>query len=662
MFADILNNIIMRKSIYLALIVLFFCTVNRTQSQTVMFGTNPQHTGVYSSSFPSDLFLTKKWKFKTNGMILSSAVVLNNVIYFGSDDSCLYALDTLGTLKWKFRSNGNIRSTPAVKDTVVYFNNYGAKFYAVNIKTGQEIWSFNTDGERPRTGKGLNWCTPADMLMTDPWDFYLSSPAIVDTVVYFGSGVNMYAINLKNNEMIWKYAAPDIVHSSPAVYDSMVYFGCWNSRLYALNAVTGEMVWSYQTGIDAEYHGMEGIQSSPSVIDNVVVIGSRDAKVYALNAKTGSRIWQAGFGGTWMPSSFAYYNGTIFTGSSEGGGLKAINLSNGSIKYAASKNFYLTFSTPAIANEIAFIGCMNGSLFAVDVTTGTIKCRFDTDGRIQDPLNAVLDNGSLNPAVFNPVSGSPYEQAVEYVRRVLTAGSILSTPAVDENTVYFGSSDSCLYAIADEGSCTPKFQVSSSKIDVGITMASLIDTAFYVKNMGDCTNSIELSVTCSPASLADLFNIQPTRFDILPHDSVKVYISLNTNSLSYDKDYKATIVSKSVKNEYYYFNTEVSFHINEPTYIVQTDERTSVDVYPNPLREFTVLKYSLEQSCFVRVTIYSSAGKPEKVLVSQNQQAGEHSVIWNRNNGKGGKLNPGLYYCSIITGNTVVTKKILVID
>jgi len=539
----------MKKKFVLFLSAIALYIANCVQAQTVMFGTNPQHNGVYNSTFPANMVLKKKWSFKTNGKIFSTAVVANDVIYFGSDDSCLYAIDNAGVLKWKFKSNGKICTSPAVKDTVVYFNNYGAKFYAVNTKTGKEIWSFNSDGESPRTGKGLNWCTPKDMVMTDPWDFYLSSPVIADSMVYFGSGANVYAINLKNNVLVWKFTAPNIVHSSPAVYDGIIYFGCWDSKLYALNASTGIQIWSYQTGLDPGNHGMEGIQSSPSVIDTLVLIGSRDANVYAIHAKTGKKIWSKGFNGSWMPSSFAVYKDYAYTGSSDGKGFFALSLKDGRIKYSVNTSLF-TFSTPAMANETAFIGVMNGSLLAIDINTGKIKCKFDTDGRLLNPLKAIANDGTLNNSAFTDLNGSDYSLNVEYVRRVLTAGSILSTPVIDKNVVYFGSTDSCFYAVYD--------------------------------------------------------------------------------------------VSE-----------------NNPNFLPQIGEKQSDTVYPNPFNESVVIKYFLEQNCFVDIKIYSLSGQLMRILVGQKQTIGEHQVRWNGFNEKGVKLNPGLYLCTIIKGHSITINKIL---
>jgi eukaryotic-like serine/threonine-protein kinase len=650
----------MKKSSVLFLIATMLFIANLLHAQTAMFGVTPQHSNVYSSSFPSELKLEKKWKFKTNGMIFSSAVVVNDVIYFGSDDSCLYALDASGTQKWKFKSNGTIRSTPAVNDSIVFFNNYGGMFYAVSCKTGLEKWSCKTDGESPRTGKGLNWGTPKDLVMTDNWDFYLSSPVIVDTMVYFGSGKNVYAVNLKKNEIVWKYTASDIVHSSPAVSDGMIYFGCWDSKLYALNVHTGSPVWSYQTGLDMGNHGAEGIQSSPSIIDSLVIIGSRDANVYAIHAKTGKRIWVQGFGGSWMPSSFAVYNNNAYTGSSDAYGMFTLNLKNG--KYTKTNTTLFTFSTPVIANETAFVGVMNGSLLAIDINTGKVKCKFDTDGRLKNPLKIIKPDGTLNDDVIKDLSSSSeHSSNVEFTRRLFTAGGILSTPAIDKNVVYFGSTDSCFYAIQDAGGCKPNFKVSSNKIELTEPVGSIIDTVIYIRNSSECTDSVKIYPSNFPSGLTNSFDIQPSNFNTLPNDSVGVHVKVNTTPLNPGKSYKFKLISQSKTNEYYVFNTEISFITKTATSVSLIEGQRTDRFCPNPFTNYTELKYNLEENCLVDIRIYNLSGVLMHVLVNQKQEIGEHTISWNGINSLGTKLNPGIYFCTILKGNSLTSKKITIV-
>ena len=56
-----------------------------------MFQNNPERTGVYNSEAPSEL-TALAWKYRTDGEIFSSPVVHDGTVYFGSSDSCLYAV------------------------------------------------------------------------------------------------------------------------------------------------------------------------------------------------------------------------------------------------------------------------------------------------------------------------------------------------------------------------------------------------------------------------------------------------------------------------------------------------------------------------------------------------------------------------------------------
>jgi len=56
------------------------------------------------------------------------------VVYFGSNDNHLYAVDAnTGEEKWKFETGDSV-SSPAVLDGVVYFGSQDNHLYAVDIK------------------------------------------------------------------------------------------------------------------------------------------------------------------------------------------------------------------------------------------------------------------------------------------------------------------------------------------------------------------------------------------------------------------------------------------------------------------------------------------------------------------------------------------------
>src|SRR6202022_1800565 len=151
-------------------------------------------------------FSKVKWQFHTAGQVLSSPAIFDGVLYVGSSDHFLYALDaTTGNLKWKFKSQGRITSSPAVSSGLVYFVSFDSHLYAVDASTGQLRWKFQTAGERRFAAKHLHGAEPAAETMPDPFDFFLSSPVLWNGEVYFGSGdTNVYALDAASGSLKWK--------------------------------------------------------------------------------------------------------------------------------------------------------------------------------------------------------------------------------------------------------------------------------------------------------------------------------------------------------------------------------------------------------------------------------------------------------------------------
>jgi hypothetical protein len=111
---------------YLASLVLalVLCPLPTLGQDAAMFRGNPEHTGVYSAAGVPK-FSGVKWKFQTSGRVISSPAVENGVVYVGSTDKNMYAVDQqTGALKWKFAAEGPVVSSPAVAGGIVHFGSY----------------------------------------------------------------------------------------------------------------------------------------------------------------------------------------------------------------------------------------------------------------------------------------------------------------------------------------------------------------------------------------------------------------------------------------------------------------------------------------------------------------------------------------------------------
>ena len=115
------------------------------------------------------------------------------------------------TLRWRYETGDDVRSSPAVVDGVVYVGSYDDYVYALDADSGQLRWRYETG-------------FPVS-----------SSPAVVDGVVYVGSGDKyVYALDADSGQLRWRYETGHGVFSSPAVVDGVVYVGSNDNYVYAV--------------------------------------------------------------------------------------------------------------------------------------------------------------------------------------------------------------------------------------------------------------------------------------------------------------------------------------------------------------------------------------------------------------------------------------------
>jgi eukaryotic-like serine/threonine-protein kinase len=411
-----------------------------------MFRGNPQHSGVYDGAAVTK-FSQVKWKFHTAGEVISSPAISGGVVFFGSTDGNLYAVDKeSGALKWKTPTGSRITSSPAVAEGLVYFGTYSGNFYALDASTGKLKWKFQTGGERRYAATHLHGSQPAAETMPDPFDFYLSSPAVWNGSVFFGSGDgNIYALNAASGTLQWKFKTGDVVHASPAIADGTLFLGSWDSFFYALDAASGKEKWRFKTGEDPDTHNQVGIQSSAAVADGVVYFGCRDSNFYALDEASGQKKWVFPNHGSWVISSPAVRDGKVYFGTSDSGLFHVLDAKTGSPAFSLKFETWPMFSSPAIVGNMLYIGSHMGKLFAIDLAAQKTAWTFETDGAKQNGAAWTKPDGTPNyEAAF---ASDFYDDIVTGVSKMMVVGTVLSSPAVVDGVIYVGSTDGNLYAL-----------------------------------------------------------------------------------------------------------------------------------------------------------------------------------------------------------------------
>ncbi len=127
------------------------------------------------------------------------------------------------------KTNGQIRSTAKSAGKNDLFFCGDGKLYALEKTSGTIVWTFQTKDK-----------------MHDPFDYYQSSPLILDEEVYFGSGDgNIYSLNTTTGKQTWSFATKGEVHSTLAHYSGKIYANSFDGNTYALNKKDGSLVWKF---------------------------------------------------------------------------------------------------------------------------------------------------------------------------------------------------------------------------------------------------------------------------------------------------------------------------------------------------------------------------------------------------------------------------------
>jgi outer membrane protein assembly factor BamB/tRNA A-37 threonylcarbamoyl transferase component Bud32 len=299
----------------------------------------------------------KIWAFTAGNSIWSSVVVADGVVYFGSDDSSIYAVNVSnGSKRWSHPTNGPVRSGLAVAGGAVYAGSYDGKLYALNASHGGKLWVY-----------------PADSIAS-------AGVAVADGKVYSSAlGIVVVALRASTGAKVWEYAQGGSGQQGIAVADHVVYAGSSGDEVYALRGNSGNAIWS------ASANGP--MSSGLAVVGGTVFAGSDDQNVYALDASNGSKLWTFPAGAA-VESGIAVANGIVYVGSDEST-VYALSATHGGViwKFTTQSQVH---SGIAVANGRVYVGSSDAHVYALNATTGREIWAFATEGPIESGI-AVAD-------------------------------------------------------------------------------------------------------------------------------------------------------------------------------------------------------------------------------------------------------------------------------
>ncbi|MDX5420734.1 MAG: PQQ-like beta-propeller repeat protein, partial [Hymenobacteraceae bacterium] len=186
------------------------------------------------------------------------------------------------------------------------------------------------------------------------------------------------------------------------------------------------------------------IQEGAMVQDGVVYFGSRDYNLYALDAKTGRGRWNMKERGSWVVATPLLYKDKLYVGTSDTHAFYSLSKTDGEVQWKIPLNMRVYGA--AIAHEdILYFGCFNGRLYGVDSASGKIVWEFQTESSKKNYSSIYNEQGEFRKDFV--LYGETMEAVENSESKIHALGSILSKPAINEEVIYFGSSDGYLYAV-----------------------------------------------------------------------------------------------------------------------------------------------------------------------------------------------------------------------
>ncbi|HRN54380.1 MAG TPA: PQQ-binding-like beta-propeller repeat protein, partial [Gemmatimonadaceae bacterium] len=273
---------------------------------------------------------------------LSSPTVVGEVLYIGSGDQHVYALDARsGEKRWEFATGDVVHASPAVADGVVYIGSWDRNLYALDAATGRERWRYTTGADTViynQVGIASSAAVSGGMVFVGGRDGHfhavdaatgafrwkvnnnggwtIGSPAVRDGIVYFATsdGRRFKAVDASTGALRFELANPAISFSSPTLTGDIAFYGTSDGWVRAVNVRSGQSAGGFQTDgsranlarwldsagvfqtagmypdltLDGMMIGMRtmftvgSVLSSPVVVDGVLYVGSADGTLYAV--------------------------------------------------------------------------------------------------------------------------------------------------------------------------------------------------------------------------------------------------------------------------------------------------------------------------------------------------------------------------------------------
>lgn len=295
--------------------------------------------------------------------VYGSPAVEDDLVYVGGYDGKVYAHVFEGNRlrqqpRWVFPPQGSVGGPIVggviVANGIVYFGSANGLVYAVDAADGFELWSYPVGAKM--------WATPA---------------ITGDTVLIGAFDKRLYALDASDGSQKWVFETDGTLTSTPAIADGAAYFGSFDRTLYAVDIATGELLWQFPSPGAGDRRPSSWYWTTPVVVNGVVYAPNLDGKVYARDAGTGASVSEYDLGSP-ISAAPVVVDDTIILATSttdrsqRWGALHAVNTATNQVKLLQEfeENIYAPLFTDGSS---VYVHTMSDNLYAMDVSSGAVR-------------------------------------------------------------------------------------------------------------------------------------------------------------------------------------------------------------------------------------------------------------------------------------------------
>ncbi len=348
-------------------------------------------------------------------------------------------------------ASGEITSAPVLGDGKVFTLSSKGKLTAVSADTNALLWQ-KLLPQNEVTANGIL----GESLQKQP--FLGGDIAYGNNILYVTTKRGrVYAIDARNQAVIWKRQLEVPIASAPNIDSGMVFFVTRENHTYALSARDGTTKWIHE-GIKTNI----GIYGSPPplVTTDKVITTYSNGQIHALNKRNGREIWDKDLSlRSFKNSSLLNVaditarpilsGNVVFTGSNQGS-FYALNVNTGEEIWNRTLSAH---STPWIMANHLFMITRNQELTAINKSSGAIKwvtplLKANIDPRKVPQFSApVIANSTMlltssdgKLHMYNPKNG-------EYINRMNIINNTHLEPVIGHGKIYLISEQGTLTII-----------------------------------------------------------------------------------------------------------------------------------------------------------------------------------------------------------------------